>query len=337
MTNSRAIIVGSAAVVICGLLVVIGMKASRSSKSSAPPEHLVFAVAALLDSVPALVADRQGYFKGEGLDVEVKMYSTGKDALAAVRRGEADFATVADFPFVLAVLDGADIQVLATICKSGRENSIVARRDRGITEQEHIRGKVVGVIPGTSSEFLLDEFLIMKGIPHTDLTVVELKPEETVNALLAGKVDAVSTWSQYTAQLLKSLGNNGVRFFSEETYQMYWNIVATRKFVNGNKDSVRKFVKALDRANNYIMHDEDGAQKVALSSLKLESAQLKDVWDDYEFDLSLDHTLPITLESQARWVCKRKGVAVSDVPNFHGFVYMDALLGIKPAAVTVMR
>ncbi len=337
MTNSRAIIVGSAAVVICGLLVVIGMKASRSSKSSAPPEHLVFAVAALLDSVPALVADRQGYFKGEGLDVEVKMYSTGKDALAAVRRGEADFATVADFPFVLAVLDGADIQVLATICKSGRENSIVARRDRGITEQEHIRGKVVGVIPGTSSEFLLDEFLIMQGIPRTELTVVTLKPEETVNALLSGKVDAVSTWSQYTAQLLKSLGNNGVRFFSEETYQMYWNIVASRDFVNGHKDSVCKLVKALDLANNYIMDNEDGAWKVALSSLKLEPAQLKEVWGDYEFDLSLDHTLPITLESQARWVYKRKGLALPDVPNFRRFIYLDALLGIKPAAVTVMR
>lgn len=337
MTRKSAIIFGVVAVIVGAILGAFGLKAARPGKVSQPPERLIFAVAAVLDSVPALVAHQQGYFVQEGLDVEVKFYPSGKDALAAVRRGEADLATVADFPLVLAVLEGADIRMLATISKSGRENSIVARKDRGITAPGHIRGKIVGVIPGTTSEFLLDEFLIMHGIPRTEITVVALSPGETVEALLSGRVDAVSTWSQYTANLLKSLGDNSVRFFAEETYQMYWNIVAPRDFVAGHKDSIHKFVKALDRANNYIMGNPDGAQKVTMEALRLGPAQLQEVWADYEFDLSLDHTLLITMESQARWALKQKMTLAREVPNFRDFIYVDALHGVKPAVVTVMR
>lgn len=337
MTKKRAIILGAFAVIAGAIFVAIALKGRVTGKVSQPPERLVFAVAELLDSVPALVAHQQGFFAQEGLDVEVRFYSAGKDALAAVRRGEADLATVADFPIVLAILDGADIRIIATISKSGRENSIVARKDRGITEPSHIRGKVVGVIPRTTSEFLLDEFLIMNGMPRSAITVVPLKPGETVNALLTGRVDAVSTWSQYTATLLKSLGDKGVRFFAEETYQMYWNVVASRELVTGRRDSVHKFVKALDRANSYIMSDPAGARKVAMGALRLDPAQLAEVWADYEFDLSLDHTLPITLESQARWVMKQEATTARELPAFRDFICVDPLHDIRPAAVTVMR
>ncbi len=336
-TKRMAIILGAVAVIIGGIFVAINLKTTGPGKVARPPERLIFAVAAVLDSVPALVAHQQGFFAREGLDVEIKFYPAGKDALAAVHRGEAHFATVADLPIVLATLEGADIQIFATICKSGRENSIVARKDRGITTPDQLRGKIVGLIPGTTSEFLLDEFLIMHGIPRTAITIVALKPGETVDVLLSGRVDAVSTWNQYTAKLLKNLGDNGIRFLGEETYQMNWNVVATRDFVVEHKDSINKFVKALYRANNYIASNPDGAQKVAMEAFRLDPAQLKEVWTDYEFDLSLDHTLLMTLENQARWAMKQNKTTAREMPNFQNFFYLDALHRINPAAVTVMR
>ncbi|MBT0894821.1 NrtA/SsuA/CpmA family ABC transporter substrate-binding protein [Geobacter hydrogenophilus] len=336
-TKKIAVILGVVAVIAGGVFVTMVLQGGRSGKVSRSPERLVFAVAALLDSVPVLVAHHQGFFVQQGLDVEIKFYSAGKDALAAVRRGEADFATVADFPIMLAALDGADIRVLATISKSGRENSIVARKDSGITVPAHIRGKVVGVIPGTTSEFFLDEFLVMHGIPRSDIVVVELTPGETVNALLSKRVDAVSTWGQHAADLLKGLGDNSIRFFAQETYQMYWNIVASRNFVAGHRDTVQKVVTALDQANSSIRNNADGAKKTAMEAFRVDPAQLREVWPDYEFDLALDHTLLLTLESQARWAMKQNRTTVREVPNFQEFIYADALRRIKPAAVSVMR
>jgi len=336
MTKRMAIILGAVAVIVGGIFVAIKLKATGPGKAARPPERLIFAVAAVLDSVPALVAHQQGFFAREGLDVEVKLYPAGKDALAAVRRGEAHFATVADLPIVLATLEGADIQIFANDLQERRGKHYRARKEQRITSPDQRRGKIV-VSYRNHREFLLDEFLIMHGIPRTAITIVGLTPGETVDALLSGRVDAVSTWNQYTANLLKKLGDNGLRFFGEETYQMNWNVVATRDFVVEHKDSINKFVKALDRANNYIASNPGGAQKVAMEAFRLDPAQLKEVWTDYEFDLSLDHTLLMTLENQARWAMKQNKTTAREMPNFQSFFYLDALHRINPVAVTVMR
>ncbi len=337
MVMKRAAIFSVVAIVIAVLIVLIGVKTRKPAQDARPPERLTFAVASVLGSTPALIAQRNAFFDTEGLDVEIKFYASGKEALAAVLRGEADLATVADLPIVLTALEGAEIRILATICRTGRENSIVARKDRGITTPAQMRGKVVGVIPGTTSEFLLDEFLIMHGIPRPAITVVDLKPDETVDALVTARVDAVSSWGHYTANLLKTLGDNGVRFYGEETYRMYWNVVATRDFVAGHNDAIRRVVKALDRANSYMTNNDDAAQRVAMESFGLDSAQLKELWTDYEFALSLDQTLLMTLESQARWAMKQKKSPARAVPDFRDFFYLDALLSVTPSAVTVIR
>lgn len=337
MVMNRAAIFSVVAIVIAVLIVAIGVKARKTAPNARPPERVTFAVASLPGSTPALIAQRNAIFETEGLVVELKFYDSGKEALAAMLRGDADLATVADLPIVLTALEGADIRILATICKSGRENSIVARKDRGIITPAQVRGKVVGVIPGTTSEFLLDEFLIMHGIPRSAITVVDLKPGEIVDALVTARVDAVSSWGQYTANLLKILGDNGVRFFGEETYRMYWNVVATRDFVVGHNDAIRNVVKALDRANSYMMNNDDAAQRVAMESFGLDSAQLKELWTDYEFALSLDQTLLLTLESQARWAMKQKKSPARQMPDFRGLFYLDALQSVAPSAVTVIR
>jgi NitT/TauT family transport system substrate-binding protein len=291
-----------------------------------------------VDSAPVLVARKRGFFDKEGLNVEIRLFSSGKEALAAVLRREADIATVADLPITAAVLDGADhIRILATICKSGRENSIVARRDRGIGTPGQFRGKTVGVIPGTTSEYMLDEFLMLHGIPRSAITVVPMGPEETVAAMTAGRVDAVSTWSQYTATLLKRLGSNGARFFSEESYQMYWNVVTTREFAAGNGDTLQRVIAALDDANGSIAKRNDEARQVVMETFQLDGGQMEALWPDYEFDLSLDQSLILTLENQARWMLRRRGTPAAQLPNFREQIYLDALAGISPATVTVIR
>jgi NitT/TauT family transport system substrate-binding protein len=337
MTRRTTFTLCIAALLLAGLLLALSGKRSRVGNTSQPPQRLVFAVASLIDSAPAYIARQRDFYAQEGVDVELRFYRSGKEALAAVLRGEAHLATVADLPIALAVLDGADLRVLATICKSGRENSLVARKDRGISTPDQVRGKTVGIIPGTTSEFLLDEFLVLHGIPRPSITVVQMRPEETVAALRDGKVDAVSTWGQHTASLLKSLGDNGVRFFSEETYQMYWNVASSGAFVASHEDSLRRIIKALGRGSSYILQHDDAAQKMVMEAVGLDREQMAALWPDYEFEQTLDQSLILTLEHQARWALQRNNRQPRQVPDFRRVVYVDPLADINPTAVTVIR
>lgn len=295
------------------------------------------AVATLVGSAPVYIAQKRGIFREEGLAVNIQSHATGKAALAAVLDGEADLATVAELPFVLAALQGADIQVIATICKGSREVSIVARKDRGIAKPEELRGKTVGVTLGTVGEFFLDEFCIMHGIPRAAITIIDLQPDELVDALVAGRIDAVSSWNPHTANLLGRLGDRAIPFYSAETYKLYWNVVATRDFIARHPDAIRRVVTALDRGNDYLRRHPDETRKATAEAIRIEPAQLGEYWSDYEFGATLDQAFVLTLENVARWALKRKKSPAREVPNFLDFLYLDALTSVRPDAVTVIR
>lgn len=337
MTSKKTAILGIVAIIGVGLFLAVAMNVMKGAEVSRPPEHLTFAVATLVDSAPVLIAQQQGFFEHEGVKVDIKRYQSGKDAASAMLRGEADLATVADLPLIMAIMEGTDIRLIATISRSGRENSIVARKDRGITSPSHLRGKAVGVISGTTSEFLLDEILVMHGIPRSAITVVGLKPDESMDALLSGRVDAVSSWHPQTDTLLKKLGNDGVRFYGDETYQMHWNIVTRKDFVAEHKDAIRKVVEALDHANVYLRDNTVAAQEIVAKSLQFDPVLLREVWPEYIFETSLEQSFLMTLENQARWAIRRNRATAREVPNIVNFIYRDALQDVAPAAVTVIR
>jgi NitT/TauT family transport system substrate-binding protein len=45
----------------------------------------------------------------------------------------------------------------------------------------------------------------------------------------------------------------------------------------------------------------------------------------------------IAFEDQARWRIKNNLTDKKDVPNYLNFIYLDALEGVKPEAVTIIH
>jgi ABC-type nitrate/sulfonate/bicarbonate transport system substrate-binding protein len=57
---------------------------------------------------PIFVADSQGYFKNEGLDVNIRMFPSGTDAMLAFRAVGAPFLAAGDVPS-LVFWEGSDV------------------------------------------------------------------------------------------------------------------------------------------------------------------------------------------------------------------------------------
>ncbi len=60
-------------------------------------------------------------------------------------------------------------------------------------------------------------------------------------------------------------------------------------------------------------------------------------WEEFTFEMSLDQTLLINIESEARWAIRNELTDAREVPNYLDYVYPDALEQVKPDAVTVIR
>ena len=60
-------------------------------------------------------------------------------------------------------------------------------------------------------------------------------------------------------------------------------------------------------------------------------------WDEFTFEISLDQSLLINIESEARWAINNNLTDATEVPNYLDYIYLDALEEVRPNAVTIIR
>lgn len=299
-------------------------------------EKITLAVTPWPASAPLYVAHEKGYFQDEGLDTTIRSYISGHLGLGAVISGEVDFATVGETPIAQAAVDGKQIAVVATISRIERAILVIARKDRGISKPEDLKGKRIGVVAGTTADFFLYLYLATSHIDPKEARIVNLPTEEIVGALIKGEVDAVSTWAPHTTILRDKLGGNATILHDPSIYTMTWNIVARPDTLKSRPERVQKLLRAVVRANTFITEHTAEAHAISARSLGTNTSLYEREWNDYAFEASLDQSLILNLEDQARWLIKREGDNERRTPNFTNFIHVDGLKAVQPEAVRMV-
>jgi len=275
------------------------------------------------------VAQEKGFFREEGLEVTPMMHEFGKTALQSVLEHKADMATVAETPLLFSIMNGDKVFIIATIVASSKNNAIVARKDSGIKSAQDLKGKRIGVTPLTTSDFFLDSILIASGLTRNDIFPVFLKPNEMEENIFNKTVDAVSTWNYPLTQIKNRLGDNVVLFFDEDIYTETFNLATMQDFTKKNPETVRQVLRAVIKAQDFVKQHPVEAQKIMAKSTNMPFELVKEVWDAFSFDVTLDQTILLTLEDEARWAIKNKLLERKVVPDFGKYMYVDALRAVK--------
>lgn len=288
-------------------------------------------------SCPVIVAQAKGYFAKEGILVTTPLYPTGKAGLDAVFRGEAQLGTSGDIPIVFAAISGQPFSIVATIATAENDVGIVGRKDKGIATPVSLKGKRIGVTLGTGGHFFLDAFLTRQKLSASDVTVRDLKPDELADALAKGDIDAASTWQPHLGALQTQLGGNGTIFLSTGIYNSNFSLAATRDYVSGHPETIKKVLRALIRAEPFCKDTPDAAREIVAEAFKIDAAGMKELWPEYRFNVTLDQSLLLTLEDASRWAIRNKLTGRTDMPNYLNYFYLDALQAVSPGAVTVIH
>lgn len=139
---------------------------------------------------PFYAASMKGYYKEEGLDVEIISPASGTDPIKLVARQRADFA-MTYVPDIMAARDtGIPVVSVAAMLRPLAYGMIVAP-ELGIDSPAGFKGKTVGVsaIPATRAYF--DTMLASANLTQKDLEVVD-PGYSNVTLLMAGKLSAIS-------------------------------------------------------------------------------------------------------------------------------------------------
>lgn len=139
-------------------------------------------------------AKYKGYFAGAGYSAKITQSWGANQAVAAVASGKYMIGTASGGATVLGRNNGANVISLGVLYP--RIPSVVyGLSSTGVHKPADLKGKRIGIYPGsiTSNEF--DAFLKLNGLKRTDVTIVSLSGAD-IPVLLAHKVDAVLHYTE---------------------------------------------------------------------------------------------------------------------------------------------
>jgi len=144
-------------------------------------------------------------------------------------------------------------------------------------------------------------------------------------------VDAICKWEPHIINARKLLGKQAlilpvVDIYREDFY-----------FVANSPETLKRFLKAIEKGEEFIQKDREGAINIVSERLKLDKELTVLIWDEFNFRLVLDQSIIISLEDEARWAIREELVDEEEVPDYLDFIYIDALEEVKPEAVTIIR
>ncbi|MBP2298600.1 ABC transporter substrate-binding protein [Azospirillum picis] len=147
----------------------------------------------LLYYLPLTLAERLGYFKEAGLNVEISDFGGGAKSLQALVGGSADVVTGA---YDHTIQMQAKSQPIVAVVQLGRYPGIVlaAVNSAGsIKSAKDLKGKKVGVTaPGSSTNFMLNYVLTKNGMTPEDVSVIGVGGgASSIAAIKRGEIDAI--------------------------------------------------------------------------------------------------------------------------------------------------
>jgi NitT/TauT family transport system substrate-binding protein len=334
--KSRAGIWILAVAIVIGLAVgaYFWLSQEQPKKYTGPVEKITLAAYAGETGALVYVAEDQGYFEKNGLEVTIKDYESGKAAADALIDGEADICTSAGFVLVSNSFDYADLRVLGTVA-TAEVKELVARKDKEITIIDDLKGKKIGVTKKSGGEFSLVKFLTFNRISLQDVELVDLKPSEIVEAISNGDIDAAFTWDPHVYNIKKQLGDNAIGWPGGQDF--YFVLITKEDWVKNNPAAAKRFTKSVLEAEDYIKDNSEESKEFVKDRFDYESDYIDYSWPKQEFAVILKQAMLITFEDQARWRIEHGLTDATEVPNYLDYIYMDALEEIKPEAVGIIH
>ena len=234
---------------------------------SPAPEHpkLTLAVGGknLLYYLPLTIAESQGYFRDEGLDVTIADFAGGSRALQAVVGGSADVVSGA-FEHTL-IMQPKGVALRAFVLQ-GRAPQIVLgvnpKTMPGFKSLADLKGRKIGVTaPGSSTHVLANFVLAKAGLKTADFSVIGVGASSgAVAAMRAGQIDAISNLDPVITLLQRS---GDLKIVSDtrvvaEADRIFGGpmpagcLYATQAFIDKNPLTTQALANAIVRADRWI-------------------------------------------------------------------------------------
>lgn len=281
------------------------------------------------------IAEEEGFFTDNGLNVTIRDYDVGLRAVDGMIKNENDIAVATEFVIVGKAFEREKICGIATVARY-EDKFIIGRKDHGIVNASDLAGKRIGCDQGTISEFFLGRFLELHHINMTDVSIIDIKRAQFVDAIGNGTVDAIIVWGPEVYAIQDRLGTYAVSMPAQSGQMGYWLAICRSDWAAEHPELVDRFLRSMDRAVDYTVNHPAEAKAIMKKWLNADEAYIEKIWSDTQFSLSLDESLITAMEDEARWMISNDLAGEKSVPDFGDYVCTMGLEEVRPESVNII-
>mgnify|MGYP000902490887 CR=1 FL=1 len=241
---------------VLSLLLLAGCGQTQVTAVKTAPEKLRIGVLPLEDAMPAVVAEKNGYFVQENIAVELVRFQSAVEQESAIQSGQLDGIVNDLIVATLLKESGQNIKVTSIALGSTPEEgkfAIVAAAKSGIKSLADLKGKKIGIANNTIIEYVTDGLLADGGIDPSLVDKVSVpKIPVRMEMLFNNQVDAIVV----PDPLLTFAEFKGAEIVARDTARNLSQsvVIFNKKTLDEKRGAVeafyRAYAKAVDDLNN---------------------------------------------------------------------------------------
>ncbi|BAZ51742.1 ABC-type nitrate/sulfonate/bicarbonate transport system periplasmic component-like protein [Nostoc sp. NIES-4103] len=231
-----------------------------------PPLKIPFGY--FVGEYPSIIAQEKGFFKAQGVDVEIirKQYIQLEQGNFSAGKYDGGMSSLGSFIILSAT--NPDIQGVMVVDESIGADVVVAQSQ--IKTVADLKGKKLGANLGGFSEVFVTEMLKTANLTSDDVNLVKLEASEVPQRLKNNAIHAGHTWEPHLSEAMKLGGH--ILFTSKQTPGLILDIIAFRgEIIRDRPEDVRAFVQAWQQAAAYWKANVQEGNAIISKVLKLPS------------------------------------------------------------------
>lgn len=244
--------------------------------------------------LPVSYAVEKGYFKREGLAVEVITVNSGPAVISAVASGSVQVGYSASLPVLFARAQSQPVRIFTaftyeTTKPEGQWTWLISSERSGVKSVKELAGKTIAInASGGLCELAVREQLSKAGVAWDAVKTIVVPFPQIQAALQLGNADAACLVEPFRTNVRVSPAIKGVTLaagtLTDGTPRYALDVLFVREdWGNANKEALRRFNKGLQSALDDFARDHARWRKLIADEFKLGPAVVSLMKSDLEF------------------------------------------------------
>lgn len=287
--------------------------------------------AVIYDSI--WMADARGFFKAEGLDVQLRLFPSGTTALQTFRAGQGDLVTNGELPGVAHWANtNKDYRLISVIERDAITYRITALKE--IQKAQDLKGKTIATRVGSTGSWFISTYLKKNGMSDKDVTIKNLDTQVLPTALCQREIAAFFIWQPFGARALEICPDRAHYIGSAEGLINGYAVVGARPAwlaTPEGKDIATKFLRAMQKGKEVAEKDFEAVAKYAQEKHSLSRQATKDQWDTNGRHIGFDETFYSDHCNLAAWM--RENNLMKGAFDFKEYIWTEGWQAVDPKLV----